>query len=218
MDTTNKPDFIRIADLRINKLEAKVDELFPRSVFGLDNFERTVDISFDIEGTHKTAEAVRALRNEYVDLYIVRKGPQSAALGMALIKDAFGQSEELREEYGEQVRDIIGKRMLTKETDEAAKYEGQDARFDFGLNGDVNTLVVSGYLPTEARKVRALYEVGGAVKIFEDLEGRRTFTVGSGGPAFFDKSYFAAERVREATPEQIREYLILKFEYENDKN
>jgi len=167
----------------------------------------------------ETVKDLSELATHELELYLVRKGPQMAKLGIALIKEAFGQNEETREEYGEQVRQILGGRLLTKD-------EPEEERFTFGLYGDYNNLVISGYLPVEARKVRVYNSPSVGTIMFEEkgvlpsgfIEAADKCTTTFFKRRSFGEMAFAAERVKDATPEEIRKYLLLKFHYENDKD
>lgn len=151
-----------------------------------------------------------------VDVYIVRQGPQMAALGIALIKEAFseGLSEELHEDYGEQVRDLIGRRMLTKV---------DEPDFVLAFDGSVNDIKVDGVVVCRAKKVRTYYGTKGDVVTFEEKR-----VLGNGMVEAFDgcntdfftrrlfaKRCYLGERVRPADKDQIINYLKLKRDYES---
>lgn len=116
------PDFIRLHDMNI---ESVAHQMAPpnhkgdnnKMVLGLIN-QYSPDCSAKIETPFSAAMAddLKKLFNHDVELYVVRKGPHMAALGMSLIKEAFshGLSEEDHEDFSAQVHDLIGGNILTK--------------------------------------------------------------------------------------------------------
>jgi len=228
MEKLKPTDFIRVQNLRVANMQrldsaprdGSVDFIPPNKIQVELSEPQTWGTAVKIETAANLQQVLNwaDIARHDVEMYIVKKGPCMAALGLALIHEAFnyGLTDEDHEDIGEQVHKIMGVRILTKV---------DDITFVYGIDGKHNEMRINDVVVCTAAKVSQYPRMGDALLFeeqSEDDEGM-VHAVEFMNSQYFKTGYFShrsciAERVRPATPEQIKEYLTLKYKYETDKN
>lgn len=202
-------DLIKIDDMHL-------DSVTPNGLHGYVRANGHITtLKVKLPETPQVYETLAHIKNSEVEVYIVRKGANMANLGMAIIKSSFDSGftgPDKYESLADEVREMIGTRILTKVEPEA--------EFIHRTESDLIEMRVEGVVVCSCKMLHA-YTRPDSVILFEAknfgrngmVEAVDYLTTDYFKRLSFGMQAFNSRYVRPATEAQHIEYLKLKYEH-----
>lgn len=214
-------DLIKIDDMHLNSVQPNDIHGYVKAEFGSANGHITT-LKVKLPTSAQVYATLKHIQKEEVEVYIVRKGMNMANLGMAIIKSSFDSGftgPDKYESLADEVRALIGTRILTKDEPEAVFVH------HLGVD-DVTVMRVDGVDVCACKDVHAYTRPDGVV-LFEAKRLHPAGVTSADGMVeavdylttdyfkrlAFGKRAYNSRYVRPASEEQRVEYLKLKYEH-----